>query len=104
MSIAISEGEQISGNLEQERTATTVNEITSITNIVGSSWAQPVYNKAGNLTTIPRQTPPSWSPLTANDWGNLPADGWDEVHAIHVYEPHGPSLHVIQHSSLTTHL
>lgn len=63
-------------DLEQERTANPVNEISSITNTVGSAWAQPVYNAAGNMTKIPRQTGPSWSSLTADGWGNLTAEGW----------------------------
>jgi len=64
--------------LEQERTANPVNEITGITNSVGSAWAQPAYDTAGNMTAIPwpNKSAQSWDTLTANDWSNLTADGW----------------------------
>ncbi|WP_315851684.1 RHS repeat domain-containing protein, partial [Planctopirus hydrillae] len=41
-------------SMEQERTANPVNEITDITNTVGSPWADPAYNAVGNMTTIPK--------------------------------------------------
>ncbi|ADG67433.1 hypothetical protein Plim_1600 [Planctopirus limnophila DSM 3776] len=41
-------------SIEQERTANPVNEITDITNTVGSAWADPAYNAVGNMTTIPK--------------------------------------------------
>ncbi|ODA28248.1 hypothetical protein A6X21_01220 [Planctopirus hydrillae] len=41
-------------SMEQERTANPVNEITDITNTVGSAWADPAYNAVGNMTTIPK--------------------------------------------------
>ncbi len=41
-------------SMEQERTANPVNEITDITNTVGSTWADPAYNAVGNMTTIPK--------------------------------------------------
>ncbi len=41
-------------DLNQARTANTVNEITNITESVGTSWATPAYNRAGNMTTIPQ--------------------------------------------------
>jgi RHS repeat-associated protein len=41
-----------SWTLEQERTASTVNEITDITNTVGSAWTEPDYDPAGNMISI----------------------------------------------------
>ena len=46
-------------NLIQSRTASTVNEITGITNSVGSAWATPAYNNNGNMTTIPQPAAPT---------------------------------------------
>jgi RHS repeat-associated core domain len=65
-----------SWTLEQSRDANPVNEITEITNSVGPAWAQPAYDPAGNMTTIPTVSGPTWSPLTADDWSELTADGW----------------------------
>ncbi len=41
-------------NLNQARTANKANEINDITESVGTSWATPAYNRAGNMTTIPQ--------------------------------------------------
>ena len=46
-------------NLIQSRTASTVNEITGITNSVGSAWATPAYDHNGNMTTIPQPATPT---------------------------------------------
>lgn len=48
-------------DLEQERQASTVNEITDMTNTAGSGWAQPTCNTAGNMTTIPQPADPTKS-------------------------------------------
>ena len=44
--------------LDQTRTASAVNEITGITNSVGAAWAQPGYDAAGNMTTMPQPNSP----------------------------------------------
>jgi RHS repeat-associated protein len=41
-------------DLIQSRTASTVNEISAISNSVGTAWVQPGYDAAGNMTTIPQ--------------------------------------------------
>src|SRR5262249_50309349 len=46
-------------DLVQSRSANTVNEITGITNTVGSAWAQPNYDAAGNMTTVPQPANPT---------------------------------------------
>ncbi len=58
--------------LEQTRDANEVNEITDITNSVGSSWAQPAYSPAGNMTTIPQGNDPTREYTATYDaWNRL---------------------------------
>ena len=38
----------------QDRTHNPVNEITAITETVGTAWVDPVHDKAGNMTTLPK--------------------------------------------------
>lgn len=59
-------------DLNQFRTDNTVNEITDITESVGSSWVTPTYNEAGNMTTIPQPVDPTTSfTATYDAWGRL---------------------------------
>jgi RHS repeat-associated protein len=44
--------------LDQSRTANAANEITAITNTVGSAWGQPGYDPAGNMTAMPQPDAP----------------------------------------------
>jgi len=53
-------------DLVQARTANPVNEITDITNSVGTPWVQLGYDAAGNMTTIPN--------------GNVPEEGFTGVY------------------------
>ncbi len=46
-------------DLVQSRTDNNVNEITGISNSVGSAWVTPAYNRAGNMTTIPQPAEPT---------------------------------------------
>lgn len=62
----------------QTRTANPVNEITNITNSVGSAWATPSYDAAGNMTTIPGPGF-GWSGMTVDDWSSLSVDDWFEL-------------------------
>ena len=43
-----------STDLDQGRTHNPVNEITGITAATGTNWAEPVHDRAGNMTTIPK--------------------------------------------------
>jgi RHS repeat-associated protein len=71
-------------SLIQSRTSNPVNEITEITNSTGPAWANPTYDAAGNMTTIPRDqasgfgwgslTKQQWGELSINQSGNLPVD------------------------------
>ncbi|MBI3860974.1 MAG: hypothetical protein HY290_03680 [Planctomycetia bacterium] len=59
-------------DLVQNRSANTVNEITAITNTVGSAWTQPAYNAAGNMTTMPQPaTPTAAYTATYDAWTRL---------------------------------
>jgi len=58
--------------INQQRTANKVNEITDIAETLGSSWVTPVYNKAGNMTTIPKPADPTTSFYATYDaWNRL---------------------------------
>jgi len=59
-------------DLDQQRTANKVNEITDISESTGPSWVTPVYSKAGNMTTIPQPADPT-QPYTAtyDAWNRL---------------------------------
>ena len=43
-----------STDLNQDRTHNPVNEITGITETAGTAWVDPVHDKAGNMTTLPK--------------------------------------------------
>ena len=59
-------------DLVQSRSANPVNEITSITNTVGSAWVQPKYDAAGNMTTVPQPANPSVAyTCTYDAWNRL---------------------------------
>lgn len=58
--------------LDQSRDSNTVNEITGITNSVGSAWATPAHDPAGNMTTIPQPADPTLSyTATFDAWNRL---------------------------------
>ena len=59
-------------DLNQQRTSNKVNEISDIAESVGPSWGTPVYNRAGNMTTIPKPADPTGSFSAAYDaWNRL---------------------------------
>jgi RHS repeat-associated protein len=59
-------------NLEQSRTSNKVNEITDVTETTGPAWATPAYNRAGNMTTIPKPADPTSSfAATYDAWNRL---------------------------------
>jgi len=58
--------------LEQARTSNEVNEITEIDNSVGDLWTEPVYDNAGNMTTVPKPADPTDSFMATYDaWNRL---------------------------------
>ncbi|MBD3331254.1 hypothetical protein GF356_00265, partial [candidate division GN15 bacterium] len=59
-------------DLEQSRTSNEVNEITDISETAGPAWATPAYNRAGNMTTIPKPADPTTSfAATYDAWNRL---------------------------------
>jgi len=71
-----------SWTLEQTRTANQVNEITDITNTVGSAWSEPSYDAAGNMTAMPQPASPTDDFTAIYDaWNRIvkAADGGDTV-------------------------
>jgi RHS repeat-associated protein len=46
-------------DLNQQRANNPVNEITDISETAGPSWVTPAYNRAGNMTTIPKPADPT---------------------------------------------
>ncbi len=69
-------------SLVQQRTANEVNEITGISETTGSSWANPAYDPAGNMTTMLQPSDPTGTYAATYDaWNRLVklTDGEDTV-------------------------
>jgi RHS repeat-associated protein len=67
-------GQKTSGtaSLTQSRTASPANEISGVSASVGSTWATPVYDLAGNMTTIPIPSSPTFGYTATYDaWNRL---------------------------------
>jgi RHS repeat-associated protein len=61
-----------SWDLNQQRSANKVNEISDISETTGPSWVTPVYNRAGNMTTIPKPADPTVAfTATYDAWNRL---------------------------------
>ena len=59
-------------DLDQDRTANKVNEITGITETAGPAWTTPAYSRAGNMTTVPQPVDLTASYAAAFDaWNRL---------------------------------
>ncbi len=59
-------------DLDQTRTANKVNEITDVTETTGPAWQTPVYNRAGNMTTVPKPADPTTAyTATYDPWNRL---------------------------------
>src|SRR5262249_3619128 len=59
-------------DLVQSRSANKVNEITNISNSTGSAWANPAYDSAGNMTTIPK-------PMAVQSAFTATYDAWNRL-------------------------
>jgi len=69
-------------DLVQTRTASEVNEITNLSESTGPSWITPAYNRAGNMTTMPKVADPTTAQTCTYDaWNRLVkvAEGSDTV-------------------------
>ncbi len=61
-----------STDLNQDRTHNPVNEITGISETVGTAWVDPVHDKAGNMTTLPKPSSPATGlTCTWDAWNRL---------------------------------
>jgi len=59
-------------DLEQQRSCNPVNEITQITTTTGPTWATPAYDRAGNMTLIPKPADPTQTfTATYDPWNRL---------------------------------
>lgn len=59
-------------DLDQSRTANTVNEITDVTETAGPAWTTPAYEANGNMTTVPQPADPTQSYTATYDAWNRP--------------------------------
>jgi RHS repeat-associated protein len=58
--------------LNQTRTQNKVNEITGFAESAGAAWARPVYDRAGNMTSLPQPAAPTSSfTCTYDAWNRL---------------------------------
>ncbi|RCS44600.1 hypothetical protein DTL42_16880 [Bremerella cremea] len=65
-------------DLNQTRTSNDVNEITDIAELVGTSWATPAYNPAGDMTTIPQPNDLANSYMATYDaWNRWGGRRWE---------------------------
>jgi RHS repeat-associated protein len=56
----------------QSRSTNAANEITDITNSIGSAWPMPEYDEAGNLTVMPQPVDPTKSYMATYDaWNRM---------------------------------
>jgi RHS repeat-associated protein len=59
-------------DLVQSRTANQVNEITDIMESTGPAWITPLYNRAGNMTRVPKPSDPTnYYACTYDAWNRL---------------------------------
>ena len=87
-------------NLDQSRTSNRANEIISLTQRYGTPWAQPMYDRAGNMTTIPKPAVPqsiltatydAWNRLTGLSDGSMYA--YDALNRRNVHVAGGVTRH-----------
>lgn len=71
-------------DLVQQRSANAVNEISAIAVTTGDQWATPAYDRAGNMTTIPRDPKDrlSWANLTTDQWSSLSVEEWSGLPVV----------------------
>lgn len=59
-------------NLDQLRTSDRANKITALTQRYGTAWSQPAYDRAGNMTTVPKPVAPQSALAAIYDaWNRL---------------------------------
>ncbi len=85
-------------DLNQSRTSNDVNEITDITETAGPSWITPVYNKPGNMTTMPQPGAPASSYTATYDAWNRLVKIEDGATTVAEYEYDGSKRRIVQKS------
>ncbi len=85
-------------DLNQSRTANTVNEITGISASTGPVWVTPAYSRAGNMTTMPQPADPTASfTATYDAWNRLVKLVDDTTtHTIASYQYDGAKRRVVE--------
>ncbi|MEI8381047.1 MAG: RHS repeat-associated core domain-containing protein [Planctomycetota bacterium] len=83
-------------DLEQTRTANAVNEITDITDTVGPAWVTPAYNRAGNMTTMPKVADPTTSQTCTYDAWNRIVQVKEGVNTVSSYIYDAAKRRIIQ--------
>src|SRR5262249_14820582 len=78
-----------SWDLIQARTANPVNEITGFSNSVGTAWASPSYDSAGNMIQFPKATAPGTAQTAVYDAWNrmIRISEGDQAIAEYDYDP-----------------
>jgi len=84
-------------DLKQDRTHNKVNETTEITATSGTNWVDPVHDKAGNMTTVPKpSSPANGLTLTWDAWNRL-VQVQDGQTVVGKYESDGLNRRVKKH-------
>lgn len=89
--------------LNQSRTQNTVNEITAISASVGTTWATPIYDAAGNMTAMPKPSSLANSYTTTYDPWNRMIEVKDGATTIATYAYDGRNRRVTATTGLTRH-
>ena len=93
-------------NLIQSRTSNKVNEITNITETVGTAWVTPSYNKSGNMVTLPTPNNPTTSYTATYDAWNRLVKLEDDTNTITEYQYDGTRrriLHKVYNTGVLDH-
>jgi YD repeat-containing protein len=72
--------------LDQDRTHNKVNETTAITATVGDDWTDPVHDRSGNMTTLPKPSSPTDGLACQYDPWNRLVEVTDGETAVGKYE------------------
>ena len=85
-------------DLNQSRTANEVNEISNITESTGPSWVTPAYNRAGNMTTMPKVADPTTGQTCTYDAWNRLVKVAEGANTISAYTYDAAKRRIIQKS------
>ena len=83
-------------NLNQSRSANTVNEITNITESTGPTWIVPAYDDAGNTITMPQVADPTQSFTAVYDAWNRMVSISDGATPVGKYRYDGRNFRIVK--------